>query len=179
MEFKNTFINNIDITIDPVKSELNCYKIMNFNSITWDIKHYNDLKMYELYDFLKLRSDVFVVEQKCIFLDIDDKDKDAIHIIGKINGSIVAYTRIFNKWKIYNNYFCIGRVCCSKQYRGYGLGKLLLKKSIEECKKQFGEGQIKIEAQIYLKSFYESFGFIQSGDPYIEDEIEHIPMIRQ
>lgn len=148
--------------------------------VIWETKHFNELSLTELYNILKLRSDVFVVEQRCIFLDIDDNDQNHYHCIGKIGEDIVATTRLFRKGQHYEDYQCIGRVCTSSKYRGKGLGRKLMEFSIKECSRLFGNGEpIRIGAQAYLQEFYGSFGFCKCGDDYIEDDIPHIPMLRQ
>ena len=147
-------------------------------NLRWVTKTFAELTVNELYDLLKLRSEVFVVEQKCIFLDIDNNDQKAFHTIGFIGEEVVATTRLFDKDIMYDGYQSIGRVVGSPRHRGLGIGKALMQYSIQECERLFGKGPIKIGAQLYLKKFYGEQGFEQSGDVYLEDEIDHIPMIR-
>ena len=147
-------------------------------NLRWVTKTFAELTVNELYDLLKLRSEVFVVEQKCIFLDIDNNDQKAFHTIGYIGDEVVATTRLFDKDIMYDGYQSIGRVVGSPRHRGLGIGKALMQYSIQECERLFGKGPIKIGAQLYLKKFYGEQGFEQSGDIYLEDEIDHIPMIR-
>jgi len=147
-------------------------------NLRWVTKTFAELTVNELYDLLKLRSEVFVVEQKCIFLDIDNNDQKAFHTIGFIGEEVVATTRLFDKNIMYDGYQSIGRVVGSPRHRGLGIGKALMQYSIQECERLFGKGPIKIGAQLYLKKFYGEQGFEQSGDIYLEDEIDHIPMIR-
>jgi ElaA protein len=149
----------------------------NNNNLRWVTKTFSELTVDELYDVLRLRSEVFIVEQKCIFLDIDNNDRKAFHTIGFIGDEVVATTRLFDKDIMYDGYQSIGRVVGSPRHRGLGIGKALMQYSISECERLFGKGPIKIGAQLYLKKFYSEQGFEQSGDVYIEDEIEHIPMI--
>ena len=151
--------------------------ITNTN-LRWVTKSFSELTVNELYDLLKLRSEVFVVEQKCIFLDIDNNDQKAFHTIGYLGEEVVATTRLFDKNIMYDGYQSIGRVVGSPRHRGLGIGKALMQDSIQECERLFGKGPIKIGAQLYLKKFYGEQGFEQSGDIYLEDEIDHIPMIR-
>jgi len=151
---------------------------MNTNTnLRWVTKAFSELTVDELYDVLRLRSEVFIVEQKCIFLDIDNNDRSAFHTIGFIGDEVVATTRLFDKNIMYDGYQSIGRVVGSPRHRGLGIGKALMHYSIQECERLFGKGPIKIGAQLYLKKFYSEQGFEQSGDMYLEDEIEHIPMI--
>ena len=152
---------------------------MSTNSnLRWVTKTFAELTVNELYDILRLRSEVFVVEQKCIFLDIDNNDQKAFHTIGFLGEEVVATTRLFEKDIMYDGYQSIGRVVTAPKHRGLSIGKALMQYSIQECERLFGKGPIKIGAQLYLKKFYNEQGFEQSGEVYIEDEIDHIPMIR-
>lgn len=152
---------------------------MNTNTnLRWVTKAFAELTVDELYDVLRLRSEVFVVEQKCIFLDIDNNDRKAFHTIGFIGDEVVATTRLFDKDIMYDGYQSIGRVVSASKHRGLGIGKALMQYSISECERLFGKGPIKIGAQLYLKKFYSEQGFEQSGEVYLEDDIDHIPMIR-
>lgn len=143
--------------------------------IKWEIKPFNELSVYELYNVFKLRSEVFVVEQNCVFLDMDDKDCLAIHLLGKYNGEIVAYSRLFDAGICYKN-ASIGRVVVGTNYRDKKWGHDLMRESIAGIQKHFGESQITIGAQLYLKKFYESHGFIPTSEMYLEDDIPHIEM---
>lgn len=144
--------------------------------LRWDLKKFEELNVNELYALLRLRSEVFVVEQNCVFLDMDDKDQLSYHLLGWKDELLVAYTRLVPPGVAYN-LPSIGRVVTSPAARGNGSGKLLMKKSIEETRRLFGHTSIKIGAQVYLKKFYASLGFEPSGDVYLEDGIEHIGMI--
>ncbi|MDP4262612.1 MAG: GNAT family N-acetyltransferase [Bacteroidota bacterium] len=146
--------------------------------ITWTIKKFDDLSPHELYTILRLRSEVFVVEQNCVFLDMDNKDQSSYHLMGWRNGQLVTYTRLVQPGIAYAEP-SIGRVVTSPSARGTGIGKLVMEKSIEEAERLFGKKAIKIGAQLYLKKFYHSFGFEQSSDIYDEDGIEHIEMTRE
>jgi ElaA protein len=152
---------------------------MSTNSnLRWVTKAFAELTVDELYDVLRLRSEVFVVEQKCIFLDVDNNDQKAFHTIGLLGDEVVATTRLFDKDIMYDGYQSIGRVVSATKHRGLSIGKALMQYSISECERLFGKGPIKIGAQLYLKKFYNEQGFEQSGEVYIEDDIDHIPMIR-
>ena len=146
--------------------------------IQWINKNFDELSVHELYAILRLRSEVFVVEQNCVFQDMDNKDQSSWHLMGWENNMLVAYTRLIPPGVSYP-IASIGRVITSQAARGTGTGKLLMEKSIEEAKRLFGNVPIKIGAQLYLKEFYNSFGFKQSSDIYDEDGIDHIEMIRQ
>lgn len=145
--------------------------------IDWSLKKFHELSALEVYEILKLRSEVFVVEQNCVFLDMDDKDQLAHHLQGRINGQLAAVVRILPPGLAYEEP-SIGRVVSSPLFRRKGVGIELMKKAIEETMNLYGQVAIKIGAQLYLKKFYESFGFIQCSETYLEDDIPHIKMIR-
>lgn len=126
---------------------------------------------------LQLRSEVFVVEQACVFLDADDKDFASYHLLGRNNNKLVAYTRLVPPGLAYTEP-SIGRVVTSPSARGSGAGKELMQQSIHHLYQLFGVQPIKIGAQLYLKKFYEGFGFQQTGEGYLEDGIPHIHMIK-
>lgn len=145
--------------------------------LKWKIKRFEELSSAELYDLLQLRSLVFVVEQNCVYQDIDGKDVKALHLLGEFQGKIVAYARLFNK----NNYFenaSIGRVVIHPDFRDKKFGHDLMKNAIEGISNYFNETKITISAQLYLKKFYETNGFIQTSEMYLEDDIPHIEMKR-
>lgn len=145
--------------------------------VTWTIKPFAELTPQEVYVILRLRSEVFVVEQNCVFQDMDNKDQYCYHLMGWQNNELIAYTRIVPPGISYD-LPSIGRVVTSPKVRNSGIGKLLMEKSIEELTRLYGQGPIRIGAQLYLKNFYGSFGFEQSGDVYDEDGIDHIEMTR-
>lgn len=144
--------------------------------INFKVKPFSELTSDELYELLRLRSDVFVVEQNCAFLDLDNKDQLALHVIGKKNNQIVAYARLFKQGDCYNE-TSIGRVVVKKEERKFGYGHNLIQFSINIIQKKFNTSIIKIGAQAYLKKFYESHGFKQVSEEYIEDGISHIYML--
>ena len=146
-------------------------------NLLWELKSFQELNSYELYTILRLRSEVFVVEQNCVFLDMDEKDSFSHHLMGWNGKDLAAYSRLLAPGKVYNQ-MTIGRVVTSPKYRKIGLGKELLSVSIKNCYELFGEKEIKIGAQLYLKNFYSSFGFIQSSNIYDEDGIKHIEMLK-
>ena len=140
----------------------------------FDAKRFDELDNKTLHDIFLLRSEVFVVEQECVYQDIDRKDLESIHIIGIKKKKIIAYSRIMSL----NTEFCsIGRVLVKKEFRNQGIGIKLMKKSIKEATKEFNNRKIKIAAQKYLKKFYTNLGFKQSGIWYWLDSIPHIDMI--
>lgn len=144
--------------------------------INWQCKFFSELSNEELYKIIQLRIDVFVVEQNCAYQDCDGKDLKAYHFSGWDGTNLVAYTRLLEKGISYPEAASIGRVITARSVRGQNLGKQLMAKSIEQIYILFGKVPIKISAQLYLKRFYESFSFVQTGDAYLEDGIEHIAM---
>lgn len=145
--------------------------------IQWLLKKFEELTPYQLYAILQLRNEVFVVEQNCVFQDADDRDQNSYHLMGFVDNKLVAYTRLVPANAAYEHP-SIGRVVTSPSVRKYGAGKELMQQSIDSIYKLFGLQPIKIGAQLYLKKFYESFGFKQAGEMYLEDGIEHIYMIK-
>lgn len=145
--------------------------------LNWRLKAFTELSNYELYEILKLRSKVFVVEQNCVFQDMDDKDTKCMHLMGFADNALVAYSRLVPSGVSYKE-VSIGRVVTDPDYRAKGLGKELMQLSIEKIEEAFGKNPIRIGAQLYLKDFYESFGFNINSAEYIEDGIPHIEMLR-
>jgi len=140
------------------------------------VKTFTDLSTQELYDILQLRAEVFVVEQDCVYQDVDGKDQKALHILGYKNNQLIAYSRIFNA----GDYFktaSIGRVVIKETERAYGYGHELMTTSIMAVKIHFNTFKITISAQKHLKKFYESHKFTQVGKEYLEDGIPHIKMV--
>ena len=141
------------------------------------VKTFNQLTTNELYAILQLRSEVFVVEQDCVYQDLDFKDQKSLHVLGLKDDKIIAYTRIFKP----GDYFkeaSIGRVVVKESERKYGYGYDLMNTSINACQKEFNTKKITISAQVYLTKFYNNLGFKQVGEEYLEDGIPHIEMIR-
>ena len=141
----------------------------------WEIKEWSELSTSEVENIFSLRSEVFVVEQDCVYQDIDGKDQKAKHVLGKKENDIVAYARIFKP----GDYFkeaSFGRAVVKKTERGKGVGDELVK----NCLENITEEEIKISAQSYLKGFYGKHGFKAEGNEYLEDGIPHTAMfIRQ
>ena len=146
-------------------------------NVNWYYKTFSELSSIELYRILQLRSEVFVVEQNCIFLDMDNIDQQCFHLMGTIDSKLVAYARIVPPGIVYTEP-SVGRVVIASSVRKTGLGKQLMQHSIELVYELLGNTSIKIGAQYYLKEFYSSFGFFQVSDVYLEDGIEHIYMLK-
>ena len=141
------------------------------------VKTFDELTTTELYKLLQLRSEIFVVEQDCAYQDLDGKDQKAIHIIGIMNDEIVAYTRIF-KAGDYMAQACIGRVVVKNDERKHGYGVEIMKTSIKVLEEELGASTIALSAQTYLKAFYNSLGFRETGGEYLEDGIAHVMMVK-
>ena len=139
------------------------------------INKYQDLSSDKLYEILKLRSEVFVVEQNCAYQDLDNKDQKALHLIVEEKNKIIAYTRIFKKGDFFKN-SSIGRVLVKKEHRRKDLGKTIMIKSIEQIKEDKNEKKIELSAQKYLLKFYLELGFKKIGKEYLEDGIPHVKM---
>ncbi|QRM88676.1 GNAT family N-acetyltransferase [Lacinutrix sp. WUR7] len=140
-------------------------------------KTFKELTTQELYEILQLRSEVFVVEQDCVYQDLDGKDQKALHVIGFKEEKVVAYTRIF-KPGFYFEEASIGRVVVAGYQRQHKYGYAIMEASIKAVKEQYNKSIIKISAQCYLKKFYNNLGFNEIGAEYLEDGIPHIAMLK-
>ena len=141
--------------------------------MNFEVKKFHEIDNKTLHNIFLIRSEVFIIEQNCIYQDIDGKDIKSIHIIGKIKEEIIAYSRLMN---LSNDFCSIGRVLVKKSSRKNGFGTKLMKKTIAEARKEFNKKKIKISAQKYLKEFYKNLGFKHTGKSYLEDGIPHIEM---
>lgn len=150
---------------------------MNTATSYFSLKSFESLTPFELYAILQLRNEVFVVEQNCIFQDADNKDQKSIHLMYWNETELVAYCRLLPPGLVYTE-MSIGRVVSSPKHRNTGAGKILIQEAIQQIHQSFGEGPIRIGAQCYLIQFYASFGFIEEGEMYLEDGIEHIEMVK-
>ena len=137
---------------------------------------FKELSANDIYQVLRLRSEVFVIEQNCIYQDIDRKDIKAIHILIKEQDKLIGYARILKKGMSYKNYSSIGRVVVKKINRNKAIGKKLMEFSVKKCLELYPKDGIKISAQTYLKNFYSDQGFVYKGEDYLEDGIPHCAM---
>jgi ElaA protein len=144
--------------------------------VRYTLKRFTDLAPEELYEIMKLRQEVFVVEQDCVYLDNDDLDQIAHHLLGFDSVGLCTYTRLLPPDTSYKNASSIGRVINHIRTRKLGEGKRLMQISIKRIKSIYPNHPVKISAQTYLQKFYEGLGFIKIGDEYLEDGIPHIPM---
>jgi ElaA protein len=154
-------------------------RLFNFNNMTeWFLRRFNKLLVADLYAIMRLRQEVFIVEQNCPYLDADGKDLHCHHLMGFIEDELAAYARIVPPGISYKE-ASIGRVVTSAKHRRQQLGKQLMQQAIDETQQLYGHVPIRIGAQQYLKKFYEGFGFRDLNKPYMEDGIPHIIMLRK
>ena len=142
------------------------------------VKVYQDLAIDELYAMMALRAAVFVVEQNCVYQDLDYKDQKALHVMGWINGKLVAYTRLFGPGDYFDQ-ASIGRVIVAMDERGHNYGHQIMSASITAISQRYKTDRIDISAQTYLEQFYTAHGFLPLGEEYLEDGIPHIKMIKK
>lgn len=153
--------------------------------ILWQTKKFKELTLDQLYDALKLRVDVFVVEQCCYYPDLDgeqnqlDRHAETLHLLGYQNDKLVAYLRILAPGQSYVDYVSIGRVATAKQARGSGFGHELMSEGLKVCQQHFANQAIKISAQEHLLVYYQHHGFEQVSAMYLEDNIPHIAMVHK
>lgn len=145
--------------------------------VNYVIKHFDELTTRELYALLRLRNEVFIIEQNCPYMDLDEKDFACYHVLYYADGQLAGHTRLLPKGISYDD-VSIGRVATGTAFRGLGLGRKLMEASINGCYEQFGRSDIRISAQLYLLKFYQSLGFREEGAPYDEDGIPHIEMVK-
>lgn len=146
-------------------------------TISTRLKSFHELTVEELYQVLKLRTEVFVVEQNCVFQDMDDKDQKCYHLMMFQDDLLVGYSRLVPAGLSYAE-MAIGRVITASSVRGTGLGKKLMELAIDYCQQLLGPGPIRIGAQTYALGFYASLGFVAEGETYDEDGIEHVEMVK-
>ncbi len=150
-------------------------KTLNFKCLKFD-----QLSVHQLYRILQLRQEVFVIEQDCIYVDVDNIDQKSYHVIGTDNNNVIqAYTRLISPDDYFDKYSCIGRVLTSKSIREKKQGYALMQFSIKKNMELWQDFPIKISAQLYLHRFYRTLGFKKNGEEYLEDNIPHIEMIRE
>ena len=137
------------------------------------VKRFSELTVPELYALLELRSDVFVLEQNCPYLDVDGLDREAVHVWVEEDGRVAACARIY---LIEGGFIKIGRVVSAREFRGKGYGAVVMRESIRVARQEFGPATILIHAQAYATGFYEKFGFVISSPVFLEDDIEHYEM---
>ncbi|HWB62394.1 MAG TPA: GNAT family N-acetyltransferase [Chitinophagales bacterium] len=145
--------------------------------LEWHTKTFTQLTPDEFYRVMRLRQEVFVVEQKCPFVDADGKDQKSLHLMGYKDAELAAYGRIVAPGVSYPE-VSLGRISTPLQYRRFGYGRQLMQQLLNKTTSVYGPVAIRIEAQLYLKKFYEDFGFVPQSEPYILDDILHVEMLR-
>lgn len=144
----------------------------------WLCLPFAELSGAQVYALLKLRSEVFVMEQQCIYLDADGDDVKAWHVMGiDARGALTAYARFFDRGVKFAE-ASIGRVVTAACHRDSGMGRALMQQAINSLQQTLGTQPIRISAQHHLQRFYESLGFVAQGAVYLEDGIAHIEMLR-
>lgn len=146
--------------------------------MNWQLKKFEELKCEEIYKILKIRNEVFIVEQKCAYQDCDGKDENSYHLYLEDEGKIISYLRILKKGISYNE-ISIGRVLVNKNYRCKGISRKMMLKAINFIEESLSETEIKIQAQSYLVNFYRSLGFKETSNEYLEDNIPHMDMLKK
>lgn len=144
--------------------------------LVWETKKFQEISKEELYEILCIRGKIFVVEQNCVYNDLDNKDFLATHLTGREKGKLVAYARVFKPGDYYEKHSSIGRILVVEEKRNLKIGRQAVEESVFFCKKNFPEEPIKISAQAHLKKFYQQCGFIDKGESYLEDGIPHRAM---
>jgi ElaA protein len=152
-------------------------KTKHTEPISWSHSSLRELSAIELFEIFKLRQEVFILEQTCLYPDMDDTDLVALHLCGRIDQQLALYARVIPPGVTYP-YASIGRIVTAPNFRGSGFGKPLVSKAIELIEQQFGNQKIKIGAQSGLQDFYHNWGFVTVSEEYIEDGIAHIDMLR-
>ncbi len=145
--------------------------------IAWRCARFDELSAREVYELMRLRSEVFVVEQRCVYLDADGADPGCWHLMGQDGGELQAYARLVPAGLKFAE-ASIGRVVCDPSTRGTGLGHALMREAVERVRALWGPGPIRIGAQAHLEGFYRQHGFVPDSAPYDEDGIPHIEMLR-
>lgn len=143
--------------------------------MNWSVKSFSELSVDELYEILRLRVDVFVVEQACPYPEIDGNDRDALHLIGMERDEIAAYARVLKPGAVHEHP-AIGRVIVRKTHRGKGIARELVEKAKQVVTARYGEAPVRLSAQHHLEEFYASCGFLAVSEPYDEDGIPHVDM---
>jgi ElaA protein len=147
------------------------------SAVTWHYLAFDELTPAALYSVLQLRSDVFVIEQACLFQEMDGVDADAMHVLGMQEGRLVAYARCFAAGFLYPQ-ASLGRVLIRASVRGTGVGHALVREALARMVRQWAPPVIKISAQAHLEAFYRQYGFVTTGPVYPEDGIPHLDMLR-
>jgi len=147
------------------------------NRINWQWFSFAELSLKQLYEVLKLRQEVFIVEQNCAYLDADELDLGSFHLLGFVDEQLAAYSRVLPAGMRFAHP-SIGRIVVSPAFRKFGFGKELVQESLAHLEKHFGNQAVTIHAQAHLQKFYEALGFQRSSEEFLEDGIPHIEMLK-
>ncbi len=147
--------------------------------ILWSLKTFDQLSAHELYAIIHLREKVFVVEQDCVYLDADGLDQACLHLAGRRADQLIAYLRVVPPGVKYKDAVALGRVVTDPEARGDGAGKSLMREGIKAANEHFPGRDIKLSGQQYLERFYQNLGFETVSEPYLEDNIPHVAMLRR
>ena len=147
-------------------------------SLRWTCQTFPQLSADELYAILRLRAEVFVVEQDCVYQDVDNNDQQALHLLGRHAAELACYARLLSPGLKYTG-ASIGRVVTAPAARGTGLGRELMVQALGQCEQRWPDAEVTISAQHHLAKFYASLGFETVSEPYMEDGIPHIAMTRR
>ena len=139
------------------------------------VKSFAELTTEELFEIYRARVAVFVVEQDCPYLEVDELDKESLHIFKQADGKVVAYCRLYPKGEM----MALGRVLVSQDYRKHKLGRELVQTALEVTAERYPDKAIYAQAQAYLENFYQSFGFEPTSEVYLEDDIPHVDMMKR
>ena len=145
-------------------------------ALEWHWRRMDEMSVAYLYEMLALRESIFVVEQRCVYLELDGLDESALHLVANHKDGMVACLRLLN-CSADEGPVRLGRVAVSKRFRGQGLARLMMKKAIEKVRQDYPDRELQLSAQTYLQSFYQSLGFTLCGEEFIEDGIPHLPMV--
>jgi len=147
--------------------------------VSWKVKNFDELTPHELYEILALRQNVFIIEQNCIYEDLDNYDQKATHVFTQNEDQkVIAYLRILPPLTKFKNDYSISRVATCQSIRKSGLGKQLMTKALATLNESFNNPPIRISAQKYLEKFYQELGFKTVSDSYLEDGIPHVEMLK-
>ena len=145
-------------------------------TVVWQWYTFEQLSTNELYELLKLRQDVFILEQQCFYSDLDDQDQISMHLLGRLNDQLVAYLRVIPKDIDGQRFMIIGRVLADTTLRGSGAGRTMMQQTLSYLSRHYPGTPVQLSAQEYLTKFYASFGFTAISEPYDEDGIMHVDM---
>ena len=149
------------------------------STINWNWYQFQQLNITQLYELLKIRQDVFIIEQHCIYPDIDGLDPNCLHLLGYDGGDLIAYMRLIPADFHPSGNIALGRIISLATKRGTGIGKTMMQQAMEYTAEHYPQQDVQLAAQYYLRGFYQNFGFSSISEPYDEDGIRRIDMLRK